>query len=110
MNDLHKILYDMLEDHGRRIEDRIVDKRIDDQRLELTLDYTDTNIADYVVLAQDNTIVLRYEDTDNELHQDALQTDRRLKTDTLTHRTENGYLTIGIDVQGGDHGKRTHRR
>jgi hypothetical protein len=110
MNDIEKLLYQLLEQNGHNTEQRLVDKRVDDQTLELTLDYTDQAITNYVVLAQDNTILIRYEDDENNLHQDAIQTDNSLQTNTLRHEHNDGYLTISIKHNGGSNGKRTHRR
>lgn len=111
MNDLHKLLYDLLEQRrGQPTEERIVDKSISGSSFEITLDYRDQTVQHYVILADEQTIIIRYEDDDNNIHQDALQTNKQLKTETLTHAEDNGYLTISIDYQGGDNGKRTHRR
>ena len=110
MDDIHKMLYDLLENRGKPTKERLVDKRIDGEALEVTLDYTDKTIDDYVVLAQDNTIIIRYEDTDDNINQDALQTDKTIQPDTLTHKLDNNYLTISIEHSGGNHGKRTHSR
>jgi hypothetical protein len=110
MNDIHKMLYDLLENRGKPTKERLVDKRIDDEAFEVTLDYTDKTIDDYVVLAQDNTIIIRYEDTDDKINQDAIQTNRALRPNTLTHKLNNNYLTISVKHTGGNHGKRTHSR
>lgn len=110
MNDIQKMLYDLLEDRGKPTKERLVDKRVDDNAFEVTLDYTDKQITDYVVLAQDNTIIIRYEDSEDHISQDALQTNRALEPETLTHKLHNDYLTISVKHTGGNHGKRTHSR
>lgn len=110
MNDIHKLLYNLLEEQGEPTKNRVVDKRVDDTAFEVTLDYEDKAIENYVVLAQDNTIIIRYEDSEDNIYQDALQTDKPLRPDTLTHKLDNDHLTISINHKGGNHGKRTHRR
>lgn len=105
MTDLHKILYDLLQERrGQPTEQRIVDKRVDNNTFEVTLDYRDQSITNYVVLAQENVIIIRYEDEDNNLHQDAMQTNTGLRTTTLKHKVDNGYLTISIEHSGSDKG------
>ena len=112
MNDLNKFLYNLLEERrAQNTEQRIVDKRVDDETLEVTLDYRDQSITNYIVLAQDKTIIIRYEDDENNLYQDAIRTDKPLKTTSLNHREDNGYLTISIKHRrGGNHGQTAHSR
>jgi hypothetical protein len=106
MKDIHQLLYNMLQKNGRPTAERIINKHIDETSFEITLDYSDRSINDYIVLVQDNTIIIRYEADDN-LYQDALQTSHDVKENTLQHSLENNTLTLTINHRGGNHGKRT---
>lgn len=109
MNDLNKLLYNLLEQRqAQSAEHRLEDKRVDDDTIEVTLDYRDTPIQNYVILVQDQTILIRYDTGNNDLRQDALQLAHDVRPESMSHRHDNGYLTISIK-RGGNHGKQTNR-